>query len=96
VTLLPGDNGAVRGDKWTLHELSDCPVGMDPVALDRFVRDAKLTESQKTWLIGRECRDCGKSHDETSQQPAPQRASCRSVVDLLGAMTDNKRTDNGR
>jgi hypothetical protein len=72
------DDG-IEATAWHLHELSDCPVGLDPVALDRFVRDTKLNDSQRDWLIGRECRGCGQCKSDP-QQPAIKQASGMDVV----------------
>ena len=83
------EDGGMDATEWELMELSDCPVGMDPVALDRFIRETKLTDSQRDWLVGRECRDCGQCHKTPTQQVAVQPSS-RSVIQLLGELSDKK------
>ena len=65
---------------WTLHELSDLPVGMDPWALDRMLKSRSLTEQQRDWLLGRECHECGECSKTTENphQPATRQADVKA------------------
>lgn len=76
VTAQDREGGGITATEWYLCELSDCPVGMDPIALDRYLRERALTDKQRDWLVGRECRGCGRCESD-HQQPVD-----KSVIGL--------------
>jgi hypothetical protein len=80
ITAVDREGGGITATEWWLCELSDCPVGMDPIALDRFIRERSLNDSQRDWLVGRECQHCGRCPDP--QQTAIKPPSGLDVIAL--------------
>lgn len=79
----------LRVTEWTLNELSDCPVGMDEAALDRYARSAGLNQLQREWITGRECQHCGRC-----DKPDPQQASIQAsrILGNVGLAIDKALT----
>ena len=88
------EGGGVNATEWLLCELSDCPVGMDPIALDRAIRERSLNDIQKDWLVGRECRACGQCTKPDPQQ-VPDKASSGLDTVISALQTLDPRRVNG-
>lgn len=88
------DDLALHGIEWFLNEVSDVPVGADPLALDRAfssaVSDGRLNQRQLELLIGRECHNCGQCDktDDDPHKPAirPVERESRSVLDSVAKL----------
>jgi len=80
--------------KWTLLEYSGVAIPANPYAMGKAfteaVKGGRLKQDELEHWIGRECRDCGQCHKTPTQQAAVQPSS-RSVIELLGAMTETER-----
>ena len=88
-----GPGEALHGVEWFLNEVSDVPVGADPLALDRAfgaaVSDGRLNQRQLELLIGRECHNCGQCKTEADPHSPPrdgQRIESRSVLDSVAKL----------
>lgn len=80
--------------KWVLMEYSSVAVPANPYAMNKSltqaVKDGRLTQEELEHWIGRECRDYGQCQNDEAPQQAAEQPSSRGVIELLGAMTDNK------
>lgn len=78
--------------KWTLMEYSSVAIPANPYAMNKAFTDAvksgRLKQEELENWIGRECRGCGQCKTETQQ--AAVQPSSRSVIRLLGRMTESQ------
>jgi len=88
------EDEAPTAKSWFLNEVSDVPVGADPLALDQAISraqgDGRITKRQVELLLGRECHNCGQCKtDESNPQEAVTRqseAERRSVLDNVAKL----------